>query len=78
MGDFSRSAHQLKCPKRVQIGLESVFLWKDKRFFEVFETLTNAELMGISGGGGLINYSQNYLSSVLIGSGDIIGDIYDR
>ncbi|CAL96755.1 hypothetical protein predicted by Glimmer/Critica [Lactococcus cremoris subsp. cremoris MG1363] len=53
-------------------------LMEGQKIFEVFETLTNAELMGISGGGGLINYSQNYLSSVLIGSGDIIGDIYDR
>ena len=49
-----------------------------QKIFEVFETLTGAELMEISGGGGLINYSQNYLSLVLIGSGDIIGDIYDR
>ncbi|MGL5450266.1 MAG: bacteriocin [Lactococcus cremoris] len=49
-----------------------------QKIFEVFETLTDAELMEISGSGGLINYSQNYLSSVLIGSGDIIGDIYDR
>ncbi|XOW22079.1 class IIb bacteriocin, lactobin A/cerein 7B family [Lactococcus cremoris] len=27
-----------------------------QKIFEVFETLTDAELMEISGGGGLINY----------------------
>lgn len=46
--------------------------------FEKFEVLTDEELMEVSGGGGLINYSQNYISSVLLGSGNVIGDIYDR
>ena len=46
--------------------------------FEEFEVLTDEELMEVSGGGGLINYSQNYIFSVLLGSGNVIGDIYDR
>ena len=46
--------------------------------FEKFEVLTDEELMEVRGGGGLINYSQNYISSVLLGSGNVINDIYDR